>query len=111
MSKNIKLILTILFIITISFNFYFVNATSEDNDTEVEETNEIEEINDEETQPPSLLQSLDNLSQTTTGTKVTSINSYEEANLQLNNILCIILISIGFLLILFAIAILIRLKR
>ncbi len=44
-------------------------------------------------------------------TKVSTINSYEQANLQLNNILSIILIAIGVLLILFAIAILIRLSK
>jgi cytoskeletal protein RodZ len=52
---------------------------------------------------------------TTSGsTKVTGISalsSLPEANLGLNNILSILLIAIGFLLILFAIAILIRLKR
>ena len=44
-------------------------------------------------------------------TSVSTVNSYEQANLDLNNILCIILIAIGVLLILFAIAILIRLKK
>lgn len=39
------------------------------------------------------------------------MNTIPEANLGLNNILCIILIAIGVLLILFAIAILIRLKN
>jgi hypothetical protein len=44
-------------------------------------------------------------------TSVTSLNNLPEANLGLNNVLNVILISIGVLLILFAIAILIRLKK
>ena len=42
---------------------------------------------------------------------VTPLSNLPEANLGLNNILNVILISIGILLILFAIAILIRLKN
>lgn len=51
---------------------------------------------------------------TETSATVTSVNplsNLPEANLGLNNILNILLIAIGFLLILFAIAILIRLKK
>ncbi len=44
-------------------------------------------------------------------TKVDPLSNLPEANLGLNNILNVILISIGVLLILFAIAILIRLKK
>lgn len=44
-------------------------------------------------------------------TSVDSLSRLPEANLGLNNILNVILISIGVLLILFAIAILIRLKK
>jgi hypothetical protein len=44
-------------------------------------------------------------------TSVTALNNLPEANLGLNNILNVILISLGVLLILFAIAILIRLKK
>lgn len=44
-------------------------------------------------------------------TSVTPVSSQYEANLGLNNILSILLISIGILLILFSIAILIRIKR
>ncbi len=43
--------------------------------------------------------------------RVNHISSVSEANLGLNNILCIILIAIGILIVLLAIAILIRLKR
>ena len=48
---------------------------------------------------------------TATVTSVTALSNLPEATLGLNNILNIILIAIGFLLILFAIAILIRLKK
>ena len=44
-------------------------------------------------------------------TSVTSMSNLPEANLGLNNILNLILISIGVLLILFSISILIRLKK
>ena len=44
-------------------------------------------------------------------TSVSQLSNYSEANLGLNNILSIILIAIGVLIILFAIAILIRLKQ
>ncbi len=53
-------------------------------------------------------------SNTKGSSKVTAVNTLSglpEANLGLNNILSILLIAIGFLLILFAIAILIRLKK
>ena len=51
------------------------------------------------------------IEESTTVTSVTSLSNLPEANLGLNNILNILLIAIGFLLILFAIAILIRLKK
>lgn len=42
--------------------------------------------------------------------RVSTVSSIPEANLGLNNILCVILIAIGILIILLAIAILIRIK-
>lgn len=42
--------------------------------------------------------------------RVSTVSSIPEANLGLNNVLCVILIAIGILLILLAIAILIRIK-
>lgn len=51
------------------------------------------------------------LSQAATVTNVTTLSNLPEANLGLNNILNVLLIAIGILLILFAIAILIRLKK
>jgi hypothetical protein len=61
---------------------------------------------------PSAPMTIDDPSYQSTSTRVSTVNysNLPEANLGLNNILCIILISIGVLLILFAIAILIRLN-
>ena len=53
----------------------------------------------------------DALEQVATVTNVSSLSNLPEANLGLNNILNILLLAVGFLLILFAIAILIRLKK
>lgn len=47
----------------------------------------------------------------TYSSSINTISSISEANLGLNNVLCIILIAIGVLIILLAIAILIRLKK
>ena len=84
-------------------NFTAVFATEEEAEPVVEEETEVVEENasdqkDYEVFSPS------------TKTSVTNINSYENANLQLNNVLCIILIAIGVVLILFAIAVLISLR-
>lgn len=46
-----------------------------------------------------------------TTARVNTVSSVSEANLGLNNVLCIILIALGVLMILLAIAILIRLKK
>ena len=43
--------------------------------------------------------------------RMSTVSSISEANLGLNNILCVILIALGILMILLAIAILIRLKK
>lgn len=51
------------------------------------------------------------LSQAATVTSVTGLSNLPEANLGLNNILNVLLLAVGVLLILFAIAILIRLKN
>lgn len=114
MSKTIKLFL-ILFLITIlACNFNFVNATSANNTsrnesiTDANTENENEEENEVVNETSN--SGLSTLSPSSV-TSVSTVNSYEQANLELNNILCIILIAIGVLIILFAIAILIRLKK
>lgn len=121
MAKTFKMSLIVFFILVFSFNFVFVHATESTDDSVPEVMSELpNEENTEETSqeevPSVISESASDTSsiQTLNGssvTKVSNINSYEQANLQLNNILCIILISIGVLLILFAIAILIRLKK
>ncbi|MBQ7410322.1 MAG: hypothetical protein IJW20_02960 [Clostridia bacterium] len=123
MSKSIKICLILFLLLILSINFNFVQATSDEEITEPETLSEgaeenIEETNLEEETPESDVptpsnpstSTLDTLS-TSSVTKVSNINSYEQANLQLNNILSIILIAIGVLLILFAIALLIRLSK
>ena len=103
---KILLVLFLITIISISCNFYFVKAEEANENLDEPETTSNEEGNDD-----TVNSALDALTQVNNVTKVSNINSYEQANLQLNNILSIILIAIGVLLILFAIAILIRLKK
>ena len=94
MSKIRKLLLILSLILIFCFSFYYVQATEENTVNENASSNS----------------SLSDLSASSV-TRVSQLNNYSQANLELNNILSIILISIGVLLILFAIAILIRLKR
>ena len=112
MSKTIKFCLILFLLLIISLNFNFVQATSdtEFSDETISEDTETVEENDIPTPSNPSTSTLDTLS-TSSVTKVSNINSYEQANLQLNNILSIILIAIGVLLILFAIALLIRLSK
>ena len=108
MSRTIKLLLCLSFIFLLFINFSFTNATEEDIDLET--TIEEEQENEVVSENASDISTLSVLSPSTQ-TTVTPINGYEVANLSFNNILCVILISIGVILILFAIAILIRLKN
>lgn len=115
MSKTLKICLILFILLMLSFNLNFVQATSEDETSESETLSEgSEETNSGESDIPTpsnpSTSTLDTLS-TSSVTKVSNINSYEQANLELNNILSIILIAIGVLLILFAIALLIRLSK
>lgn len=100
MSKFFKITLIMLTMILISINIYFVQATDIENTSNNQTTDAASQVSS----------GLEPLS-TSSVTKVSTVNSYDQANLQFNNILSIILISIGVLLILFAIAILIRLKK
>lgn len=117
MSKNLKAISIILFIFILFLGINYSQATEENLESDVapiseenlEETSTTEDAEAEEA-AEQLTSTLNTLS-TSSVTKVSTVNSYDQANLQLNNILSIILISIGVLLILFAIAILIRLKK
>ncbi len=97
MSKLLKILLILVLISSFAFVFYNTYATSDDE----------ENIVQEDASSRSAISSLGSSSVTS----VSNLNNYSQANLELNNILSIILISIGVLLILFAIAILIRLKK
>ena len=110
MTKTFKYISIFLILAILLLNINYSFATEEDlseaplltTSEGVEENNIIEEdVNDNN---PLSVWSL------SSDTNVSNINSYEQANLSLNNILCIILISIGLLLILLSIALLIRVK-
>lgn len=117
MSRTLKLLLVLCLFFIIAINFNFVQATSDSDNSNLEEntSNELldqesENIIQENSTDKNSLSSLSPTSQSSI-TGVSPVNSYSQANLELNNILCIILIAIGVLIILFAIAILIRLKK
>ena len=116
--KTIKFLLTLILTIILIFNINTAFATEEEfediTETESiseEEINPLTETSDNETDITEELPSIDFLSTPDGVTNVSTVNSISQMNLQLNNILNIILIAIGVLLILFAIAILIRLKN
>lgn len=125
MSKTLKILLIIAITLFFALTINYVQATSEENSVSNEETTSEEDItNEESTTSESTDENSENVINenasdtsslstlgTSNGTRVERINSYSEANLQLNNILSIILISIGVLLVLFAIALLIRIKK
>ncbi len=108
MSKVSKIIVLLMVTLVVVLNLNFSYATEDMQQTDVAPISE--DVSDANNAADQVTSSLNALS-TSSVTKVSTINSYEQANLQLNNILSIILISIGVLLILFAIAILIRLKK
>lgn len=116
MTKSLKIILFILLIFVVTINISsFVQATEGEEFSEpetlseesIEEDEPIEELAENDDQAAQDALSTFNSSVT----NVSNINSYEQANLELNNILSIILIAIGVLLILFAIALLIRISK
>lgn len=107
-TKNLTLIFILLIIILFNINISF--ATEEELIDSTSLTYENDEITVTETEViEEELPSTDLLSSNGV-TNVSTVNSISEMNLRLNNILNIILIAIGVLLILFAIAILIRLN-
>ena len=94
-SKAFKIILIISVILLLFSVLAFATEDEESNNISTENSISAEEA----------------LADVATVTSVTSLSNLPEANLGLNNILNVILIAVGFLLILFAIAILIRLKK
>lgn len=121
MSKTIK----ISIILTIILNLFIVISNAETTNIYNDVVKEESEISDNTTTNNTSNDTDDfdlfdnNVAQTTTSnyytpnysTNVSTMSSISEANLGLNNILCIILIAIGILIILLAIAILIKLKN
>lgn len=107
MSKSIKIFSIILIIFSLFISFYGVYATTDINmNLESDEpiSNEITESND--------VTNDETMSTTTqdTLTPPTSVGAITEEGLTLSNILSILLITVGVVLILLAIAIIIRLK-
>ena len=107
MSRTLKLLIVLLLAILVALNFNISFATEDVSSTQEENIESVPEETSVVNETPDT--SLSTLSPSSV-TSVSPVNSYEQANLELNNILSIILIAIGVLLILFAIAILIKLK-
>ena len=112
MSNFTKIIFLFLVLLIFCFNLvYATNITeteiSEDASTIVSDTQIETEEEIIQEKPSSSSFNLNNSGVTS----VTTLSSYSEANLELNNILNILLIAIVVLMSLFAIAILIRLKH
>lgn len=106
MSKICKILLVICILSTFSFGIVFASEEEDIVDTEVEAQSEENELPSTD-----VLDTYSNSDITAQVKTVSPLSNLPEANLGLNNILNVILISIGVLLILFAIAILIRLKK
>lgn len=107
MSKVFKVL---LIIVVISFLFMNVSMALQGDEADLDRaTLDEEETNTTTNTSSSSSSTYPDISAQVT--KVDTLSNLPEANLGLNNILNVILISIGVLLILFAIAILIRLKK
>ena len=108
MSKLLKIFI-ICFILIFSI-IYISNAETtnlyDTNSSSVEENDDIDPL----ASTDSTESNIPNYVSSSPSARINTISTVAEANLGLNNILCIILIAIGILIILLAIAILIRLK-
>lgn len=116
MSKLFKISLIFIAIITLFAGFSLANTTNLYNDVLTETTSETssedESLSAENSEPESSSTPYDtSLYTSNQNARVSTVSSIPEANLGLNNVLCIILIAIGILIILLAIAILIRLSK
>lgn len=96
MNKLLKVFLILLLVSTFLCSFSYA---TEDEENDVDAVS-AEEVNSR----------ISDLT-TSTVTNVLPMNNYSQANIELNNILCIILIAVGVVIILLAIAILIKLKK
>lgn len=113
--KKLKISLLLLLVFTMVIHTNFIYATEPvEEETVVEDEATIEDTSDD-TSSQGVVQedvidgSLSSFAPSTV-TSVSTLDNYSKANLHLSNILSIILISIGVVLIIFAGAILIRLK-
>ena len=115
MSKSIKIFSIILIIFSLFISFYGVYATDINMNLESNEPTQ-NEVTESDSIANSLIDDAiaddENPSQTTqaTLTPPTSVGAIVEEGLTLSNILSILLITVGVVLILLAIAIIIRLK-
>ena len=106
---NRKIVISFLMIFLILIFFAFTSYATESQNTDMVESDTTSDTTDSENNVTYKPQSSNVDSSYVTS--VSPVSSQYEANLGLNNILSILLISIGILLILFSIAILIRIKR
>ena len=110
---SIFILITIVFFLTSNVFATSIDTDEDSADTSAyDTTNEETEDLEEENTPNNNTQY--NPSYSNGNSYVTSVSSYSstaQANLSLNNILSILLISIGLLIIILAIAILIKIKR
>ena len=111
MTKKILIFSTIIMLI---FSIFASVCYADEEQVQTEEASSqaVNSSNTNITSTATAPKTIDDPSYQSSSTRVSTVNysNLPEANLGLNNILCIILISIGVLLILFAIAILIRLN-
>ena len=107
---NKKIIISFLIILIFSIFIFDSSATEINTNTETQETEAQDFVDDSAPEATYIPQTYSG-SNSSYVTSVTPVSSQYEANLGLNNILSILLISIGILLILFSIAILIRIKK
>ena len=106
---NKKIIFSFLLIFLILTFFAFTSYATEPQNTDIVEADTTSDTSSSENNVTYRPQSSNVNSSYVTS--VSPVSSQYEANLGLNNILSILLISVGILLILFGIAILIRIKR
>ncbi len=131
MTKITKIIAILVLICWINTHFSYAETTNLYNDIDNQNTTTNTETDDHSTQNTTSENTTDDTSSqednqaddamdsyaqtsspsSTNRARINTLSSVSEANLGLNNILCIILIALGILMILLAIAILIRLKK
>lgn len=110
MDKIYKISFLLLILIFLFINTCNADTTNLYDVLENETSNSTSSLDDADMIDETLSSQASNSIVSTSAT-IAPISSVAQANLKLNNVLCIILIAIGILLILLAIAILIRLQK